>query len=154
MKLTAEEKAKILHLLSFVGISEELIDTKVDEELVTVTINLEEDEAGIFIGRAGSTLDSLQLLLSLMLNHNEIVHRPVLLDIAGYRSRRLATLKEMVDRVSQEVLNLGVSRALPPLTATERRQVHLLLQNHASLTTHSEGDRHNRRLFISPKNNS
>ena len=111
-----------------------------------------EMEAGRLIGRFASTLDSLQLIISLMLNKGES-HRHVLLDVAGYRERRLTTLQTMVENAKNQAREVGGSCVLPPLSATERRQVHLMLQDDAEFTSYSEGSGIDRRLFISLKAN-
>ncbi len=154
MALTSEELNKIHTLFSFFGISSDQILVTDDPDLVTISVDVPESEAGMYIGRFASTIDSLQLLLSIMLNKDlGDTHRHVLLDIGGYRSRRSRTLEEMVERVSQEVIASGAAHALPPISSTERRQVHLMFQDHATLTTYSQGEGQARRLFIAPKNN-
>jgi spoIIIJ-associated protein len=119
--------------------------------LVTITIDIDEAEAGRLIGRFASTLDSLQLIISLMLNQGE-AHRHVMLDVAGYRSRRLTTLETMVENAKRQAQEIGGACVLPPLSATERRQVHLMLKDDAQFTSYSEGYGQDRRLFISVKN--
>ena len=151
MALTSDELNKIHTLFSYLGISADKIIVTDEPELITISVDVPEEEAGMYIGRFASTIDGIQLLLSIMLNQGE-VHRHLLLDIGGYRTRRTGTLQEMVDRVSQEVAATGVARALPPISSTERRQVHLMFQAHDTLTTYSQGEGQDRRLFIAPKN--
>lgn len=141
----------VYRLFSYLSLSEDQIAIKEADGLVTVEINVPEEEAGIFIGRYASVLDSLQLILSILLNKDEIERKHVLLDVGGYRGRRESTLKEMADRIAEEVEATGHPRALPPLSSTERRQVHLLFQDHATLTTYSQGDGQDRRLYVAKK---
>lgn len=147
MELTDAEIGIIHQFFGFLDIPADQIQVSIDADVVNINVNVPESDAGIFIGRYASTIDSLQLLLSLLLNRGES-HRHILLDIGGYRSRRADILGEMVDRVSTQVLESGVARALPPISATERRQVHLMLSTHESLTTYSQGEGQDRRLFI------
>jgi len=142
--------AKIEDLLKLFDIDGSQIKIEETDELITVTVELDELEAGRLIGRFASTLDSLQLIISLMVNHGE-VHRHVLLDVAGYRARRLSTLETMVENTKTQVRETGTSCALPPLSATERRQVHLMLKDDDEFTSSSQGYGQDRRLFISPK---
>jgi spoIIIJ-associated protein len=145
-----DDLKKIEDLLKLFDIEPSQIQIDETDETITITIDQNEMEAGRLIGRFASTLDSLQLIISLMLNKGD-VHKHILLDVAGYRARRLTTLESMVENTKQQVKNTGGSCALPPLSATERRQIHLMLQNDAEFTSSSEGVGQDRRLFIAPK---
>jgi spoIIIJ-associated protein len=143
---------KVQTLLGFFSITPDQIEVQTEEDLIKITINLDEVEAGRLIGRFASTLDSLQLILSLMLNHGDFRHH-VLLDVAGYRGRRLETIQLMVDRAKAEVVASGTPYAFPPLSATERREVHLMFKDDAEFTSFSDGYGQDRRLFLAPKDN-
>ncbi len=145
-----EDTKKIQELLQLFNINPSQITITESDNLVTITVAMDELEAGHLIGRFAQTLDSLQLIISLMINQGE-VHRHVLLDVAGYRARRLATLETMVENARNQVQQTGEPCALPPLSPTERRQVHLMLENDAELTSYSEGYGQDRRLFISSR---
>ena len=144
--------AKVHTLLSYFAIAPDQIAVEEADELIKITVNLDEVEAGRLIGRFASTLDSLQLLLSLMLNQGDFRHH-VLLDVAGYRGRRLETIQLMVDRAKEQVRATGVPYAFPPLSATERREVHLMFKDDAEFTSFSDGYGQDRRLFLAPKAN-
>ncbi len=141
---------KIHTLLEPFEITSDQIQVEETEELIKISINMGEEEAGRLIGRFAQTLDSLQLVLSLMLNQNR-ERRHVLLDVAGYRQRRLETLEAMVSGAKEQITRTGAPCALPPLSSTERRQVHLMLQDDENFTTYSEGEGQARRLYVAPK---
>lgn len=145
-----EELSKIHGLLAFLNITPDQIEVTAEGDLIKITVLLPETEAGRLIGRFATTLDSLQLLISLMLNQGDS-HRHILLDVAGYRARRLETLSTMVERAKQTVSSTGLPAALPPLSSTERRQVHLMLQDDVEFTSYSEGSGLDRRLYVAPK---
>lgn len=149
MNLSQSDLDKVHQLFSYLGITPDLIDVDLLDDTVQVGVNVPSEDAGIYIGRFASTLDSLQLLLSLLLRSDEIHH--VHLDIGGYRERRQDVLAEMAERVAADVIESGLPRALPPLSPTERRAVHLLYQGHEELETYSEGEGHARRLFLRKK---
>lgn len=149
--MDANEISKIHGLLAFLGITSDQIMVVEEGDVVKITVDMPETEAGRLIGRFATTLDSLQLLISLMLNQGDS-HRHILLDVADYRARRLGTLETMVLRAKADAASLQGPVALPPLSSTERRQIHLMLQDDAEFTSYSEGDGINRRLYISPKN--
>lgn len=143
--------SKVHELLKLFDIEPSQISVEETDELVKITVDLDELSAGRLIGRFASTLDSLQLIISLMLNRGD-VHRHVLLDVAGYRERRLNTLQTMVENAKQQARDTQGSCVLPPLSATERRQVHLMLKDDAEFESVSNGVGPDRRLYITYKN--
>jgi len=150
--MQTEDLNKIESLLKLFDIESSQIHVEETEELIKITVDLDEMSAGRLIGRFASTLDSLQLIISLMLNRGD-VHRHVLLDVAGYRERRFQTLQTMVENAKHQAQDSGEACVLPPLSATERRQVHLMLKDDAEFTSFSEGNGQDRRLFIALKSN-
>lgn len=145
-----QDQDNVKQLFSYLGIDEQRVTLEEENDLIKITVDVPPEEAGIYIGRFASVLDSCQLVLSLMLNRGED-RKHILLDIGGYRERRLSVLEEMVERVTHEVEDSGMAVALPPLSSTERRQVHLMFKDHETLTTYSEGEGIARRIYISPK---
>ncbi len=142
---------KVETLLKLFDITPDQLVVSEEDELITITINIDEQVAGRLIGRFAQTLDSLQLIISLMLNNGKEIHKHVLLDVAGYRARRLSTLESMVENAKHQAREIGGACVLPPLSSTERRQVHLMLQDDAEFTSYSEGHGQDRRLFIALK---
>lgn len=140
---------KIETLLKAFAIESSQIKIEESDELIKIDIEIDEAEAGRLIGRFAQTLDSLQLLISLMLIHSD-PHKHVLLDVAGYRARRLITLQSMVENAKTQANNSGLPTALPPLSSTERRQVHLMLKEDADFTSYSDGFGQDRRLYVAP----
>lgn len=153
MTKTNDGKNQLIYqFFSLFSLKKDQIKIEEKDDLVDIYIDVSQEEAGAFIGRYASVLDSLQLILSIILNKNEPTRKHLLLDVGGYRKRRGETLKEIANRVAKEVEITGSPRALPPLSSTERRQVHLMFKDHATLTTYSQGDGANRRLFVAQKN--
>ncbi len=134
------------------------VDAKVKcrEENSTFYIDIEGEDLGLLIGYHGENLESLQLLLGLMVNKNlgskEWV--PVILDIGGWKLERSQALRSMVEKVVPEI---GVSKEkieLPPMPASQRRLVHVILGDFPGLTSVSEGEEPNRRVVIRKAQNS
>lgn len=149
--MRVQDQVKVEELLQLFAIDSAQIKIEETEELVTITVDMDELEAGRLIGRFAQTLDSLQLIISLMLNNGQDRHKHVLLDVAGYRARRLGTLENMVENAKNQAKETGVACVLPPLSSTERRGVHLMLQDDAEFTSYSDGHGQDRRLFIALK---
>ena len=124
------------------------VDT--DEE-GNVKVNMEGDTLGILIGRRGETLDALQYLTSLQVNKGQNEYTRVTLDTEGYRAKREEALIRLANRMANRAVKTGRRVAMEPMNPYERRILHSALQNHPSVTTHSEGDEPKRHVVITLK---
>lgn len=125
------------------------IDVQEDAEYLQV--DLTGQEAGILIGHHGQTLDALQYLCNLAAARTGEQGPRILLDVEGYRKRRSETLTALAERLAERVVRTGEPVALEPMSAQERRVIHLALQEHPAVSTTSEGDEPFRRVVIQPK---
>ena len=124
------------------------LNIQVNEEEGYVNIDLIGDDMGVLIGKRGQTLDSLQYLVSLVINkHNEKYLR-VKLDTENYRERRKATLENLAKNIAFKVKRTKKSVALEPMNPYERRIIHSALQNDKFVTTRSEGDEPYRHVVV------
>ena len=73
-------------------------------------------------------------------------------DAGGYKSKREEVLVKLAKDAAKDVVDSGIEKNLPPMTAGERRAVHLALQENPSIKTFSRGEGVDRRLVIAPKN--
>jgi spoIIIJ-associated protein len=138
---------QILSLLTFTDVQ---VDLKESEAEVSLVLTVPEDASGILIGFHGEKIDALQLLFSLIYNQGRDVYLPVRLDINGYRERRSLGLIELSDNAATQALQSGREIILPPLSASERRLVHMHLGERTDVATYSEGEGRNRRLIVRP----
>ena len=132
------------------GISAE-IDTKLNEEDKELEVNLSGDEMGILIGKRGQTLDSLQYLLSLVVNKESNDYLRVKLDTENYRERRKETLETLAKNIAYKVKRTRRSVSLEPMNPYERRIIHSALQNDKYVFTRSEGEEPFRHVVIALK---
>jgi spoIIIJ-associated protein len=109
-------------------------------------------DLGLVIGKRGQTIDAIQYLVNAVLWREDEPRREVVVDAAGYRRRREATLQRAAERAAREALHTGEPVSLEPMTASERKVVHLYLQSRPGIATASEGDEPNRRVVVSPGN--
>ena len=107
------------------------------------------DDLGLLIGRHGATIDALQYLAAIVVNGDRRERRQVVVDAEGYRARRESALVSLADRMAQKVVREGSPVALKPMTAAERKVVHLHLKDHPRVTTASEGNEPFRAVVIS-----
>jgi len=112
------------------------------------------DDLGLLIGRHGATIDALQYIAAIVVNRDRRERRQVVVDAEGYRDRRAAALTALADRTAQKVARESVSIALKPMTAAERKVIHLHLKDHARVETVSEGNEPFRAVVVSPKRRS
>lgn len=122
---------------------------KEDGEYLHADIN--GSEAGILIGHHGQTLDAMQYLLNLVASKVEEGGQRVVLDVEGYRKRREETLTRLAARLAERVRRNGEPMVLEPMSAHERRVIHLALQDNPYVVTGSEGEDPFRRVVIQLK---
>ena len=128
-----------------------VIDVKFDKAENTMDIDLSGDEMGVLIGKRGQTLDSLQYLVSLVVNKEKEDYIRVKVDTENYRQRRKETLENLAKNISYKVKRTKRSVSLEPMNPYERRIIHSALQNDKYVTTHSEGEEPFRRVVVSLK---
>lgn len=114
----------------------------------TININVIGDDMGILIGKRGQTLDSLQYLVSLVVNKESEKFNRVKLDTENYRERRKATLENLARNISLKVKRIKKPVALEPMNPYERRIIHSALQNDKYVTTKSEGEEPYRHVVV------
>ena len=109
------------------------------------------DDLGILIGRHGATIDALQYVAAIVVNGDRRHRRQVVVDAEGYRKRREVSLKALADRMAQKAARESASVQLKPMTAAERKVIHLHLKDHPRVETVSEGNEPFRAVVISPR---
>ena len=125
-----------------------VVDVKYDEADNSMEVDLSGDEMGVLIGKRGQTLDSLQYLVSLVVNKNVENYIRVKVDTENYRQRRKETLENLAKNISYKVKRTKRPVSLEPMNPYERRIIHSALQNDKYVTTHSEGDEPYRHVVV------
>lgn len=127
------------------------IDTKFNSSNRELDIDLEGREMGVLIGKRGQTLDSLQYLVSLVVNKEKSGYIRVKVDTENYRQRRKATLENLAKNLAFKVKRTKRPVTLEPMNPYERRIIHSAIQSDRYVTTHSEGEEPYRRIVITLK---
>lgn len=141
-------KEIIMTFLDKMEIDGKVRDIKEGESKVYV--ELESQHSGLIIGKKGKTLEALQFLVNLMVNHQTQTDKKIILDIESYRSKREKALRKLSREVAMKVIKTGRPWTLEPMNPFERRLIHLTLQNDSRVTTKSEGQGIYRKVKISP----
>ena len=116
-----------------------------------LSIDLSGDDMGVLIGKRGQTLDSLQYLVSLVVNKDVDDYIRVKVDTENYRERRKETLENVAKNIAYKVKRTRRPVSLEPMNPYERRIIHSALQNDKYVTTHSEGEEPFRKVVVTLK---
>lgn len=127
------------------------VDINFKEEEKSMDIDLSGEEMGILIGKRGQTLDSLQYLVSLVINKKSEDYIRVKVDTENYRARRKETLENLAKNIAYKVKRTKRPVTLEPMNPFERRIIHSALQSDKYVTTHSEGEEPFRRVVVTLK---
>ena len=139
-----EDVFKAMNMEATINTSFELSENALDIELAG-------NDMGILIGKRGATLDSLQYLVSLVVNKNSEQYIRVKVDTEDYRERRRATLENLAKNVSAKVKRTGRPYELESMNPYERRIIHSALQDNDYVYTYSEGEGTNRHIVVALK---
>ena len=152
VRATLEDKAVefLNNIFELMEIKSE-ISVNFDEEEKTMNINIIGEDMGVLIGKRGQTLDSLQYLVSLVVNKESDDYIKIKLDTENYRERRKETLENLAKNIAYKVKKTRRSVALEPMNPYERRIIHSALQNDKFVETHSEGDEPYRKIVVTLK---
>ena len=126
------------------------IQIAMDEDQHGMNIDLIGPNMGVLIGKRGQTLDSLQYLVSLVVNKEADQFIRVKLDTENYRDRRKETLETLAHNLASKVRKTGKKFTLEPMNPYERRIIHYTLQDNKFVETHSEGEEPFRKVIITP----
>ena len=152
LKETMQDKAVsfLEDIFKLMEIQSEIAVDYVEEEK-TMNINIVGEDMGVLIGKRGQTLDSLQYLVSLVVNKESEDYIKVKLDTENYRERRKETLENLAKNIAYKVKKTRKSVALEPMNPYERRIIHSALQNDKFVETHSEGEEPYRKIVVTLK---
>ena len=121
-----------------------------NEETGGPIFEIEGDDSGLLIGRKGETLRSLQFLTRFIVGRQTGERANISLDVEGYDERRKQSLANLANRVAQRVVKTGRSIELEPMSARERRLVHVALAENSEVYTESSGEGRDRRVVVIP----
>jgi spoIIIJ-associated protein len=148
-ELAGEIREVLEQILGAIGVRAQVEFREEDE---TVVATLTGRELGLVIGKHGQTIDAIQYLVNAIvwrLHGDE--RKPIVVDAAGYRARRQASLDALAVRHAERAVSSGSPVGLEPMTAVERKVVHERLKEFPGVSTESEGTEPNRYVVIVPE---
>ena len=116
-----------------------------------LNVNLEDENLGFLIGYRGETLYALQNIISSVAGKGIENRVRVILDIEGYKAKRVKSLEELAEKLEKTVIKTKKSITLEPMQAYERKIIHSKLQNSNKVETKSIGEEPRRKVVISLK---
>jgi spoIIIJ-associated protein len=143
-----EARALVARIVGTLGVDAEVV-AQDDPEAIVVTCS--GPDVGLLIGRHGQTIDAIQYLLNVIAYraHGD-EKKDVVVDAAGYRARRQATLETLAERVADRVRESGDREELEPMTPFERKIVHDAVAAVDGVRSESEGVEPSRRVVVLP----
>lgn len=121
------------------------------EDRRPIMVDVRGSDLGILIGRRGQTLDAFQYVSALMVGKQTGQFIQLIVDVEGHRDRREQQLRQLAQRMAEQVLKTGRKLTLEPMRASERRIIHMELRDHPAVMTESVGEDPYRKVTIIPK---
>lgn len=143
----SDPKPVLLEIVRLMGYE---VEVEVTDEGERTLLVIRGADAGQLIGKKGQTLDALQFLLNRMVGREE-TRKPIVIDCDGYRERRNEALVQLAHRLKEKATQSGKIVAVNPMSAHDRRVIHMALKDTPGVSTRSEGEGALRRLLIVPE---
>lgn len=143
--------SKLIHHLGMEAQVSAHYDETSSDDRRTIHVDVRGDNLSSLIGRQAETLNSFQYVASLMVGKATQQWVQLVVDVEGYRSRRDKQVRQIALRMVDQVIKTGRKAALEPMTASERRSIHIELRGHPAVTTESTGEEPHRKVVILPK---
>ncbi|BDZ32358.1 RNA-binding cell elongation regulator Jag/EloR [Lactiplantibacillus sp. WILCCON 0030] len=140
--------AYLLEIVKQLGIT---ADLDVDFGNRYATLNFDTEKQGLLIGKHGRTINALQDLAQVYMNHHGASHVNVVLDVDDYRERREETLQRLAESTAREAIATGKQVFLDPMPSFERKLIHAELANNRHVTTFSEGRDPHRAVVVAAR---
>lgn len=144
----------ISKMINYLGmkaqVSAHFDETSTDDRR-TIQVDIRGDNLSALIGRHAETLTAFQHVASLMVGKQTQQWVQLVVDVDGYRDRRDKQVRQLALRMVDQVIKTGRKATLEPMTASERRTIHIELRGHPAVTTESTGEEPHRKVVILPK---
>jgi spoIIIJ-associated protein len=116
-----------------------------------VLVDIRGDDLSVLIGRRSETLNALQYISGLIVSKEAGRYVQLVVDVEGYRNRRERQLRQLARRMAEQAIRSRRRQVLEPMSASDRRIIHLELRTNPEVETVSIGDEPNRKVTIVPK---
>ena len=143
--VSAAPETILKEILSRIG-----VDAKVEANYIdgSTHLNILTDSPALLIGKHGQTLDAIERILNCIVNKVSLAKKRVFVDTEGYRERREERLIEMANQIADKVRYTGRDVVLAPMSARDRRVIHVALKEDEIVSTYSQGEGDMRRVVV------
>ncbi len=148
---TEEIVSSLIHHLGMKAQVSAHYDESSTDDRRTIQVDIRGDNLSALIGRHAETLTAFQHIASLMVGKQTQQWVQLIVDVEGYRERRDKQVRQLALRMVDQVIKTGRKATLEPMTASERRAIHIELRGHPAVTTESIGEEPHRKVVILPK---
>ena len=148
--ITTDPENVLKEILTRIG-----IDGDVESEFIegSLHLNMNTDSPALLIGKHGQTLDAIERVLNCIINKNALAKKKVFVNTEGYRERREQMLTDLAHQVAAKVKRTRQDATLSPMSAKDRRVIHLTLQDDDDVSTFSQGEGDMRRVVVTRQAN-
>lgn len=122
-----------------------------EEKEESILIDIWGEDVAVLIGKNGNTMDSLQYLVNVASRRRGESEKRVVIDIEGYRRRKKTRLEKKAKELAFKAKSEGKSIEMQPMSASDRKTVHVTLRNIEGVWTESRGEEPDRRILIHPE---
>ena len=147
-KLAAQGEEILKEILKYISPEAEVFGDNTDEEVV---LEIESDGTGLLIGKHGQMLEALQHIVAKMLGLDRNSSKRLIVDSEGYRARRQMSLEALAKKMAMKAKRFRKPVTLEPMTAMDRRVIHMALADDKQIVTKSVGMGRDRKIMITPK---
>ncbi|MBL8062048.1 MAG: Jag N-terminal domain-containing protein [Anaerolineales bacterium] len=149
---TAEEVvSKLIHHMGLTAQVSAHFDESSTDDHRTIQVDVRGEDLTALIGRKAETLAAFQHVASLIVGKQTQQWVQVVVDVEGYRARREKQIRQLANRMADQVTKTGRKVTMEPMPSSERRVVHIELRGHPAVTTESTGEEPYRKVVILPK---
>lgn len=143
--------SKLIHHLGLKAQVSAHYDESSTNDRRVIQVDIRGDDLSALIGRNAETLTAFQHIASLIVGKQTEHYVQLIVDIEGYRARREKQIRQLANRMADQVTKTGRKVTMEPMPSTERRLVHIELRGHPAVITESTGDEPYRKVVILPK---
>ena len=151
LNLTESVISKLLHSMGLEAQVSSHLDETDRAERRSIRVDVRGRDLSALIGRHAETLNAFQYIASLIVGKEAGQFVQLTVDVEGFRARREKQLRQMAQRMADQCMKMGRRVSLEPMSAAERRIVHMELQEHPAVITESTGEEPRRKVTIVPK---
>lgn len=151
LNMAEEVVSKLIHHMGLTAQVSAHYDESDSADRRSIQVDVRGDDLSALIGRRAETLAAFQHIASLIVGKEIQQWTQLVVDVEGYRARREQQIRQLANRLADQVTRTGRKTTMEPMPSSERRVVHIELRGHPAVKTESSGEEPYRKVVILPK---